>query len=249
MALAELAGEFAMKVTHILTCALVACGMAASAASVEEVLNFTVVGWYQGVPTRATNNGAVTEHDHIQLVRFTSTSLVNALAIDLGRTDLFNGQLIYRTALDGSITNVLIRQHGTANEVDVTTNFTFLTSPEFVIDQVVNTNALFTNSYTETGLRSVSFYSSSLSFTNNGCFSTGSLKRTRKLFGAGTNGYGNLLSYSGGAGTFTLNTNVFHTTNMMFAGTNTVSGPAQINFATFSPVISPNDPIAPPPPN
>lgn len=230
-----------MKVTHVLTCALVACGLAASAASVEEILNFSVVGWYQGVST--TNGFSV--HDHTQIVRFNSASVVNALAIDLGQSNLFNGQLIYRTALDGSVTNVLIRQRGKSTEVDVTTNFSFLTSTNFVIDQVVNTNALFTNSYTETGLRSVSFTSSSLSFTNNGCFSTGSLKRSRKLFGAGTNGYGNLLSYSGGGGAFTLNTNMFHTTNFQFEATNFVGGPAQINFATFSPVISTNDPIPP----
>jgi hypothetical protein len=225
----------------------VATGLTASAASIEQIMNFTVVGWYQGV---STNNGVVVR-DRTQIVRFTSENLVHALAIDYD-TNYFTGQLLYQEVLDDSNTvvqtNVVIRQHGKTNELNVTSNFTFVTGP-FVIAQIANTNRLITNSYVETGLRSVSFTSSSVSFTNNGGFSTGSLKRSKKLANIHGSGYADLLSYSGGGGTFVLNTNLFHMTNFQFEATNTVGGPAQINFSTFSPsistIIATNPPSAP----
>jgi hypothetical protein len=226
-----------MKVTHVVTCALVAFGLSASAASIEQVLDFSVTGWYQGVTT----NVGVIQRDRTAIVRITSDNVVKALAIDRD-TNYFYGRLFYKTALDGSTTNVVIRQAGKTNELDVTDAFTFSTAP-FVVDQVVNTSRLFTNSYVETGLLGVSFSSSSVTFQNIG-FSVGKLTRTHKLSGRvdGTpvSGYANLLSYAGGGGFITLNTNTFYKTNFQFAATNFVVGPAQINVRTFAPVISPN---------
>jgi len=233
-----------MKVICVLTCALVACGMAASAASIEQVLDFSVTGSYQGITT----NVGVNQRARSVLVRITSDNIVRALAVDHRDNPSFTnfyryGHLYYKVPLDGSTTNVVIRAPGNTNELDVTGAFTF-TNGTFVVDELANTNSLYTNSYVETGLSSVSFTSSSVSFTNIG-LSFGTSTRTKKITGyvdhMPTNGFANLLSYSGGGGTFTLNTNRFYTTNFTFAATNEpVTGPAQINFRTFAPVISPN---------
>ena len=181
-------------------------------------------------------------------MRITSDNIVKALAIDhrdnINFTNYFrSGRLFYKTSLDGSTTNVVIRVLGNTNELDVTGAFTFTNDPSFVIDQLFYTNTLFTNSYVETGLRSVAFTSGSVSFTNSG-LAEGTLTRTKKISafinGAVNSGFANLLSYSGGGGMITLNTNFFYTTNFQFAATNPpVNGPAQISFRTFAPVILP----------
>ncbi len=206
-----------MKVIHVVTSALVVCGLAASAASIEQVLDFSVTGWYQGIST----NTGVMDRDRSAIVRITSDNIVKSLALDhrdnTNFTNYFrSGRLFYKTPLDGSATNVVIRVPGKTNELDVTDAFTWETGL-FVVDQLFNTKTSFTNSYVETGLRGVSFTSSNLLFSNNGGFAEGTLTRTKKISafinGGVSNGYANLLSYSGGGGTITLNTNIFYTTN------------------------------------
>ncbi|MDB6056251.1 MAG: hypothetical protein JWO95_95 [Verrucomicrobiales bacterium] len=230
-----------MKFIYVVTSALVVCGLTASAiniqpSSIEQVLDFSVTGWYQGIPT---TNGVI-HRDRAAIVRITSDNIVRALAIDRD-TNFYRGRLFYKTALDGSATNIVIRVPGKTAELNVTDAFTWETGP-FIVDQLFNTNTMVTNSYVETGLRSVSFTSSSVSFTNRG-LAEGTLTRTRKIsaFVSGTvkSGYANMLSYTGGGGTIAINTNFFYTTNFQFVATNTVTGPAQINIHTYAPVILP----------
>ncbi|MGZ4961760.1 MAG: hypothetical protein ACXWIU_14475 [Limisphaerales bacterium] len=232
-----------MKVIHVVTSALVVCGLAASAASIEQVLDFSVTGWYQGIST----NTGVIHRDRSVIVRITSDNIVKMLAVDHRDDSNFtnyyrSGRLFYKTALDGSSTNVVIRVVGNTNELDVTSAFSWDVGP-FVVDELSYTNTMFTNSYVETGLRSVSFTSSNLSFANNGSLSVGTLTRTKKISAfinhTNASGFANLLSYSGGGGTISLNTNLFHTTNFQFVATSTNTGPAQINFRTYAPVILP----------
>lgn len=236
-----------MKVIRIFICVLAACALTASAASIEQVLEFNVTGWYQGI---STNVGALS-HDRSSIFRISSANIVHALVIDRAAipnaTNFYRGFLIYKTPLDSAPTNgfvlhnttnqVVIRVLGKPDELDVTDAFTFTNGP-FVIDQVANTNAMVTNSYIETGLLAVSLTTSSISFTNSG-FSEGTATRTKKLVGAGTNGYTYLLNYNGGGGTFSLNTNIFYTTNFQFAGSNLVSGPATIGVKTFGAGVFP----------
>lgn len=234
-----------MKSIRVVICALMACAVAGSAASVEQLLDISVTGAYQGIPVAT---GAV-EHDRPQIFRIDSVNIVRALAIDYD-TNYFNGMLIFKTALDGSTTNVVIRRKGRTNELDVTTNFQFFPGPITVVDQVFNTNTLAASSHIETGLMAFSFTSSSVSFN---CFpSYGTSTRSRTPITArikDTNGdivpvsaYANFLSYSGGGGFAFINTNLYSgfKTNQ-FAATNFVSGPAQVQILrTFSASISPN---------
>ena len=242
-----------MKAIRLVTCALAACALAASAASIEQFLDINVTGVYQGV---STNRGAV-ERDPIALFRISSVNIVRALAIDNATnfypngtygSNYFAGTLIYKSSLDGSITNVVIRERRTTNELDVTTNFFFVRGPS-VVNETRNTTTMATN-HVETGLMGLSFTSSSVSFTNLGGFSYGNSARTLKPVSArvdGTNasGFATLLAYFGGGGTATFNTNLFNAKTNVFAGTNTVTGPVQIQFKTYSPGVSPNDPTIP----
>jgi hypothetical protein len=225
-----------MKSIRVLTCALVACGISASAASIEQILDITVMGWYDGPITTS----GVTVHARVVPIQIHSDNIVRALATDRD-TNFFRGTLFFKTALDGSTTNIVIRVGNKTNELDVTDAFNF--TPTFAVTDVVlrdNTFPPTTNSVVETGLKGLSFTSSSIGFTNIG-FSTGTATRSRLIAGnagAGVvSGYTFQHSFSGGSGSFFLNTNKFFTTNFTFAATNFVDGPAQISFKTFSPVF------------
>ena len=98
--------------------------MSASAQSIEQILNFTVNGWYQGV---SLTNGVIV-HDRTSQLKLTSLDIANALAIQIN-TNFMKGLLIYKTSLDGSVTNIVIRQHGKTNELNVTDAFTFVSTP------------------------------------------------------------------------------------------------------------------------
>jgi hypothetical protein len=228
-----------MKAIRVVTCALAACAVAASAASIEQVLDINVTGAYQGISTNIHGN----EHDRIQIFRINSANIVRSLAIDSGtnRDRFYTGTLIYKSALDGSTNYVVIRQKGGTNELDVSSNFVFYPGP-FVYDQV--SNSVKVTSRVETGFMGLSFTNSSSSFTNIG-FSYGTSTRTHnpiggRVDGIPTNGYANLLSYSGGSGFGWLNTNLYSYKTNRFTDTNFVSGPVQIQFRTFGPVFSPN---------
>jgi hypothetical protein len=238
----ELAGNFYMKVTRIFTVALMASAMAASADSIEQFLNISVTGWYQGL----TIAGQGVEHQLPAPIHIGTLNIVRALAVDFGKTNFFTGRLVYKTPLDGSTNQFFIREAGTTNELDVTSAFTFGSGPgPVVVNELANTNRSVTNFYQETNLRFLSFSNSSMSFSNGG-FCIGSTTRTRQLPPIiGTNGtlvtgFANTLLYSNGVGTFMLNTNIFFHTNFQFAATNLVSGPAQIDFQTFAPFVSRN---------
>jgi hypothetical protein len=235
-----------MKAIRFVICALVACSVAASAASIEQSLDINVHGWYQ-LPSVG---GPTSQHDRIKEVQFGSAEIVRALAVDRFASDpsssnYYTGFLILKTPLDGGTNKVVVRQRGSTSEMDVTDSFTF-SSNAFVVDQVIQTNVTppITNSYVERGLKGLSFTTKSRSFTNilsatNICYSLGTTTRSRKFVSPlGTN-YCYFLNYSGGSGTFMLNTNSFDKATFQLATNGApVSGPAQITFRTFGPVIT-----------
>src|SRR4051794_598900 len=116
-----------MKAICVVTCALAASATVASAASIEQVFDINVSGVYQGVPTVT----RTAEHDRVQVFSITSANIVRALAIDYD-TNYFTGSLFFKTAVDGGTNSIVIRQRGKTNELDVTTNFTFVVSPNFI---------------------------------------------------------------------------------------------------------------------
>lgn len=234
-----------MKAIRFVICALVACGVAASAASIEQTLDITVHGWYQ-LPTLG---GPAFQHDRIKEIQFGSAEIVRALAVDRFTSDptssnFYTGFLLLKTPLDGGTNKVVVRQRGGTNEMDVTDSFTF-SSNAFVVDQVIQTNVTppITNSYIERGLKGLSFTTASRSFTNilsatNTCYSLGTTTRSRKLVSPLGSGYCDFLNYSGGSGTFMLNTNGFNRSTFAFTNDGpVVTGPAQITFKTYGAVI------------
>jgi hypothetical protein len=244
-----------MKSICIVICALTTSSLVASAQSIEQVLNVSVTGGvYQGAPTTSPVNPAV-EIDPVKTFTITSPILVRALAIDSGTnySNFVSGTLFYKTSLDGSITNVVIRRVGKTNELNVTTNFVFIPGP-FVVTQSANTNtalnpSLLKTNRVETGLMSLSFNSSNASFTAFG-FAYGTSSRSinavvGKVNGTNASGYANLLSFSGGSGIASVNTNLFTRASSPDVGTNLVAGPAQIQITTSAPVVSPSDPTSP----
>ena len=246
-----------MKAIRVVTCALAACAVAASAASIEQTLDINVTGVFQGISTNSAANRNV-ELQRTQIFRINSGNIVRALAIERD-TNYYNGTLIYRTALDGSVTNFVIRR-APFPDLDVTGSFHFTPGP-FVVTQVSNTNSEppLTTTRIETGLMALSFTSSSASFntnTDNLAFSYGTSTRTHNpVSGRVKNsdgvvvpvsGYANLLSFSGGGALASFITNFYSLKTNQFAGTNFVTGPVQIQFRTFGPVVSANNPIPPP---